>query len=67
MTTLNIADDMFKPKDPGGKSPDSFQSQKRRRGPLGKDWQDTDTRVFQKNTFEKQIGGTHHASALRLV
>ena len=26
------------------------------------------SRVFQKNTFfEKQIGGTHHASALRLV
>ena len=25
-------------------------------------------RVFQKNTFfQKRIGGTHHASALRLV
>ena len=42
MTTLNIADNLFEPKDPGGESPDSFQSKKRRRGPLGKDWQDSD-------------------------
>ena len=42
MITLNIADNMFEPKNPGGESPDSFQSKKRVRGPLGKDWQDSD-------------------------
>ena len=42
MTTLNIADNMFEPKNPGGESPDSFQSKRRVRGPLGKDWQHSD-------------------------
>ena len=43
MTSLNIADKMFEPKNSGGESPDSFQSKKREgRGPLGKDWQDSD-------------------------
>ena len=42
MTTLNIADNMFEPKNLEGESPDSFQSRKRIRGPLGKDWQDSD-------------------------
>ena len=42
MAILNIGDDMFKPKNTGGVSTDSFQSRRRKRGPLGKDWLESD-------------------------
>ena len=41
MINVDIADDMFKPKDETREGPKTFKSMRRRRGPLGEGWQDS--------------------------
>ena len=41
MINVDIADDMFNPKDETKEGPKTFKSMRRRRGPLGEGWQDS--------------------------